>query len=64
MHVFNTEARIFDHFLNFPNRANVHHTHIENAYFPKPDNPTASNVTRLEQVEYLKTSTNEWIYGL
>ena len=22
-HVFNTEARIFDHFLNFPNRANV-----------------------------------------
>ena len=35
-----------------------------NAYFPKPDNPTASNVTRLEQVEYLKTSTNEWIYGL
>ena len=43
---------------------NVHHTHIENAYFPKPDNPTASNVTRLEQVEYLKTSTNEWIYGL
>ena len=23
-HVFNTEARIFDHFLNFPNRATVH----------------------------------------
>ena len=22
-HVFNTEARIFDHFLNFPNRANA-----------------------------------------
>ena len=22
-HVFNTEVRIFDHFLNFPNRATV-----------------------------------------
>ena len=40
-------------------------THTDNAYFPNPDNPNAFNITtRLEQVEYLKTSTNEWIYGL
>ena len=25
-HVFNTEARIFDHFLNFPNRATTQYT--------------------------------------
>ena len=41
------------------------YTHIDNAYFPNSYNPNAFNITtRLEQVEYLKTSTNEWIYGL
>ena len=41
------------------------YAHLENVYFPNPDNPIAFNITtRLEQVEYLKTSTNEWIYGL
>ena len=61
-HVFNTEARIFDHFLNFPNRANVH----TYAYFLKTINTEYTYLVfeesgiRTSSISQIKSLHPEW----